>query len=124
MPTHWVYKRSPEDIERHERERVAFGMSYYDWINFDTFMAMLIVRWADLTLEKCHTYPSGMTYEGYLEDVKTMREGFLIHANDDYWPDDFMAMSSDQRDTYRKAQEVKVDKALDLLRKHFVSMWD
>lgn len=55
-PDRQIRKRRPGEIKKHKRQRVAQGYSWFDWINFDTFIAGVVATAALRFAEESHGY--------------------------------------------------------------------
>ncbi len=134
MPTEWVYKpfsynwrygwkrnlksliNYPRKIKTHIVGRVVNGYSWYDWVNFDTYLSEVIV--AGLTDFKNNGigYPGELTPEEWDRRLGIMIEGFTLINNKFDDLTNYGMYSEEQARTIRIAKFY--------LMKHFESLWD
>jgi hypothetical protein len=58
MPWTWLLR-----VRCHRRERIRYGFSRYDWINFDTYVCGVIADACWNFREHSHGHPGGMTQQ-------------------------------------------------------------
>lgn len=123
-PSKWVYK--PENfnynIAMHEDQRINNGFSDYDAFNGDNYLAWVIVGICK-NLKNGHGFPAELGNDGWDEwmaILDEMIEGFEAH-NKDVW---VLGDSAEANRDRLQEQFKKTDRALELFRKYFASLWD
>lgn len=100
-----------EEKEEHGGQRIATGMSFYDWINADQFIAQVVVDTCQRFLDDGHGHPADMTEYEWNEVLTQMRDGFQIYLD--------INMDGDDTLDYTKYEE-----AMQLFAKWHPSLWD
>jgi hypothetical protein len=104
-------------VYRHLRERILYGASWNDWINFDSYLAALIANAThDFRSHGVGGYPGNMTKEEWHADLLKIEQAFRK------WGDDKvrLEMSMDEeKDLYEECRE-----AMFLVALHFGAFWD
>lgn len=123
-PSKWVYK--PENfkynIALHEDQRINNGFSDYDAFNGDNYLAWVIVGICK-NLKNGHGFPAELGNDGWdewMSILDEMIEGFEAH-NQEYW------IAGDTLENNRALmarQKAKTDRALELFKEYFGSLWD
>jgi hypothetical protein len=118
----WLYTgdaSAPADIERHERERVESGVSFFDWINFNEYLSHIIVEGMNRFIEKTNTHPATLTPEEWTEVLTTIRDGFQAHLD--------FERNIEYKGGYvehYKVMKEKRDAAFTLMVHYYDSIWD
>lgn len=106
-PSAYIYDDGRFNISKHEDERINFGVSEYDWYNFNSYLAFVIANAAQMFLDMRHGHPEDITDEEWAVELTKLRDAFAAVAEDsDY---------SDKDET---------DEALEILKNRFYSLWD
>lgn len=127
-PSAWVYNTQDfnYDIAKHEDQRINRGFSDYDWYNANDYLAYVLVGMLKQFRECGSGYPAHL---GYVVDdpynlqygdniwysiLTEMIEGFEAHKimNEEVYGDKY------------KEAEVKLNRALDLLKEYWTGLWD
>jgi hypothetical protein len=126
---HWIYSDGKyEEIYRHERERVLYGFSTYDWFNFSTFLSETIVGGLRKFREEGSGYPAECaSMEEWRGILAEMIEGFELHRDDDL---DGMVEDATAEFGWRMDEDVfkekrkKYERAMELFSKFYLTLWD
>lgn len=109
----WLYRENQKytkaDIESHERQRVETGVSFYDWINFNTYVSHIMVEGIDRFLNNGCGHPGLLTEEEWDAILMEMRYGF-----------DLMRKEKEDVEGYAEATK----RSLELLSEWFYDLWD
>lgn len=95
----------------HPYERARYGYSWWDWINFNSYLADVIQDGTLRFITEGHGYPSDLTPEEWNNVLFRISEGFHLYGNKDGW-----LMNDDEK--------ARVEDALDHFRERFYSLWD
>ena len=120
-----MFKHSPEkwpdmkphEIAKHREQRANEGMSWYDWINFDQFLAQIIVNACDRFLVDGHGFPASLNNMSEWKAIlREMRDGFQAHLE----ISDFNFKGREEHD----ALQAKYKRAMELFAIYHPNMWD
>lgn len=97
-PSQW-YGMTETGLELHRRERIEHGMSFYDWINAESFIAQVIVDTCQRFLDSGTGHPTRLTEQEWDEVLTTMRDGFQAYIDenvgvggaDEQWQEKYQA---------------------------------
>lgn len=120
-PSKWVEETERWDTDKHYEERKVNGFSTADWINFDTYIAWVIAEAVRKMKSDGHTM---FSYIGQPEDTweaLTHEEyDVMIHGFSQYVEH---RDSSGNTTDYKKIYD-DLDKALEVFKVRFKSLWD
>lgn len=114
------------DPEKHRDERATYGFSEYDWWNFNSYLAWVILQALARFAERGNGYPmrgENHTYEQWINLIGVMEEGFVLVLREDEYP----GIRELGVDDWKKANDVanrRIKIALDVFSEYFTSLWD
>lgn len=109
--------RAVRNVCRHSIDRLRYGASWYDWINFDTYLAALLANAAhDFRNHGVGGYPGNMTKERWHAELLKIETAFRKWVDDDLRS---KMSTEEEKALYEECQEALFAVAL-----HFGSFWD
>jgi hypothetical protein len=103
---------------RHKRERARNGFSFYDWVNFDEYLAWVIVGGLKMFRHHGSGHPSQLTLEQWNDILDEMIEGFEAYL----FICSIDAVNEGEEGLNKKKETS--DRALQLFVEYFPDLWD
>lgn len=122
-PSKWVYEpKNARHISMHEDERINRGFSVFDSWNGDNYLAWVIVGICK-NLKNGYGFPAELGSDGWdewMSILDEMIEGFESYNEDPWVLGDPVEANRARLDE----QRAKTDRALELFKEYFGSLWD
>lgn len=108
-------KEEPGKWKKHQRQRVKYGYSIYDWWNFDSYIAGVIAHATERFASQGMGHPMSHTEATWKELCLSISEPLAKWASEDRWKLNL----DDSLELYRQVQE-----ALHKFADNFGGFWD
>ena len=101
-------------------DRARRGWSEPDTWSADSYLARMLADMLEYLQDDCHSYPSHLEYEDWLDILAVMHYGFDRYANRwDIWEDTVERTIAKEREIF-----TDLEVSLELFKEHFMSLWD